>query len=162
MAYFPSTDRIVNDTKEISLTFGGDIPYEITIKAPKNSEKYFLQPENLEKVYDFEYTIVQSPNILQNISFSSYVAYLNKLYKGEASIPESSALLHLFSKLMVILKSNNAGLLSRTISDDSNTINIYLQCYDSLNDDITTVTSIKRLEEIMVKLILLDLIITII
>ena len=151
MAYFPSTDRIVNDTKDISLTFGGDIPYEITVKAPENSEKYFLQPENLEKVYEFESTIVQSPDILQNISFSSYVAYLNKLYKGEASIPESSALLNLFSKLMVILKSNNAGLLSRTISDDSNTIKIYLQCYDSLNDDITTVSSSKRLEEIMVK-----------
>ncbi|MGD1821909.1 MAG: efflux RND transporter permease subunit, partial [Pleomorphochaeta sp.] len=151
MAYFPSSDRIVNDTKDISLTFGGDIPYEITIKAPENSNKYFLQPENLDKVYDFESTIIQSPDVLQNISFSSYVAYLNKLYKGEASIPESSALLNLFSKLMVILKSNNAGLLSRTISDDSNTIKIYLQCYDSINNDITTVSSSKRLEEIMIK-----------
>ncbi|NCD06091.1 MAG: RND transporter, partial [Spirochaetia bacterium] len=151
MAYFPSTDRIVKDTKDISLAFGGDVPYQISIKAPENSEKYFLQPENLEKVYDFESTIIQSPDVLQNISFSSYVAYLNKLYMGDASIPESAALLNLFSKLMIILKSNNAGLLSRTISDDSNTIIIFLQCYDSINNDITTISSSKRLEEIMVK-----------
>lgn len=150
MSYFPSSDRIVNDTKDISTFFGGDIPYKITITAPEDSEKYFLQPENLAKVYAFESTIKESPDVLQNISFSSYVAYLNQLYKGESSIPESPALLNLFSKLMVILRNNNAGLISNTISEDSNQITIFLQVYDSINNDLMTITSSEHLEKIMI------------
>ena len=150
MSYFPNTDRIVQDTKEISTIFGGDIPYSVTIEAPQNSEKYFLDPENLKKVHDFENIIIKSPDILQNISFSSYVAYLNKLYTSVDEIPSNTALLNLFSKLIIILKNNNAGLIGQTISEDYNKITIFFQCYDSSNNDITTISSSKNLEELII------------
>jgi len=150
MTYFPSSDRIVNDTKEISKTFGGDIPYTVTITAPENSTNYFLIPENLEKVYQFESIVVESPDILQNISFASYVAYLNGLYEGKKQIPSRSALLNLFNRLMVILRSKNVGIISDVISEDGNSLTIFLQCYDSQEQDLATVTSSERLERLMI------------
>lgn len=149
MEYFPSSDKIVEDTKDISTIFGGDIPYKVTITAPEESEKYFLDPVNLKKVYDFETTVTQSPDILQNISFSSYVAYLNELYNGKNEIPTNPALLNLFNRLMILLREHNAGLINQTLSEDGNTLTIFLQCYDSINNDLTTVTSSQKLEDLM-------------
>ncbi|MGD1816399.1 MAG: efflux RND transporter permease subunit [Pleomorphochaeta sp.] len=149
MEYFPSSDKIVEDTKDISTIFGGDIPYKVTITAPEGSEKYFLDPVNLKKVYDFETTVTQSPDILQNISFSSYVAYLNELYNGKNEIPTNPALLNLFNRLMILLREHNAGLINQTLSEDGNTLTIFLQCYDSINNDLTTVTSSQKLEDLM-------------
>jgi hypothetical protein len=149
MAYFPKTDRIANDTKEISKALGGDLPYQLKVQAPEGSDKYFLQPENLKKVYEFEEAISQSPDILQDISFPSYVAHLNSLYTGENEIPENSALINLFSRIMVLLRPKSPGLVGKVISEDSNTLNIYLQCYDSNNNDITTVGSSAKLEKLM-------------
>jgi len=149
MAYFPSSNRIVKDTKEISKALGGDMPYEIIIKAPENSNKFFLNPENLSKVYNFEKTIMKSPDILQNISFASYVAFLNKTYSNVDEIPSNKGLLNLFDRLIITLKKRSNTLLSKVISDDANTIRIFLQCYDSEKDDITTITSSKRIETLM-------------
>ncbi len=149
MEYFPASDKIVEDTKDISTIFGGDIPYKVTITAPEGSEKYFLNPVNLKKVYDFETTVTQSPDILQNISFSSYVAYLNELYNGKNEIPTNPALLNLFNRLMILLREHNAGLINQTLSEDGNTLIIFLQCYDSINNDLTTVTSSQKLEDLM-------------
>jgi len=149
MAYFPSSNRIVKDTKEISKALGGDMPYEIIIKAPENSEKFFLNPENLTKVYNFEKIIMKNPDILQNISFASYVAFLNNTYTNKEEIPSNKALLNLFDRLIITLKNNSKTLLSKVISEDANTIRIFLQCYDSEKDDITTITSSRRIEALM-------------
>lgn len=149
MSYFPSSDRIANDTKEVSIALGGDMPYVLTLKAPEGENKYFLKSENLEKVFEFEKQIKQSPDILQNISFSSYVAYINSLNTGKEEIPEKNSLIILFSKIMTALKVHNPGLLGRVISEDSNTLNIYLQTYDSQNKDITTVGSSATLEALI-------------
>lgn len=149
MAYFPKTDRIANDTKEISKALGGDLPYQLKIQAPAGSDKYFLQPENLKKVYEFEEAISKSPDILQDISFPSYVAHLNSLYTGNKEIPDKSALINLFSRLMALLRPKSPGLVGKVISEDGNTLNIYLQCYDSNKNDITTVGSSAILEKLM-------------
>ncbi|MBK5199918.1 MAG: MMPL family transporter [Spirochaetaceae bacterium] len=149
MAYFPKTDRIANDTKEISKALGGDLPYQLKLQAPEGSDKYFLNPENLKKVNEFEEAISKSPDILQDISFPSYVAHLNSLYTGDNEIPENSALINLFSRIMVLLRPKSPGLVGKIISEDSNTLNIYLQCYDSNNNDITTVGSSAKLEKLM-------------
>lgn len=149
MSYFPSTDRIANDTKEISKALGGDLPYQLQINAPEGSEKYFLQPENLKKVFEFEEAIIKSPDVLQNISFTSYIAHLNSLYTGNNEIPNKSALINLFSRLITLLKPKSPGLVARVISEDSNTLNIYLQSYDSDSNDITTISSSAKLERLM-------------
>lgn len=149
MSYFPDTDRITSDTKNISKALGGDMPYQLVIEAPEGSDKYFLNPENLKKVYDFEQAVNESPDVLQDISFPSYVAHLNSLYDGMDQIPEKPALINVFSRVMEVLKPKSPGLLGNTISDDANTLKIYLQCYDSENADITTVATSAKLEQLM-------------
>ncbi len=152
MSYFPSSDRIVNDTKEISKALGGDIPYEIIIEAPDNSDKFFLDPINLEKVYAFEKIVMQNPDVMQNISFSSYVAFLNKTYSNNEEIPTNKALLNLFDRLIITLKNNNEStLLSKVISSDGNKLRIFFQTFDSKNGDIATISSSKELEKLMIE-----------
>jgi hypothetical protein len=149
MAYFPESDRIASDTQKISKALGGDMPYQLELNAPEGSDKYFLDSANLKKVYDFETAVKESPDVLQNISFSSYVAHLNSLYTGVEEIPDKPALINLFSRIMTMLKPKSPGLLGNTISDDANTLQIYLQSYDSDNGDITTVGSSAKLEKLM-------------
>jgi hydrophobe/amphiphile efflux-3 (HAE3) family protein len=149
MAYFPESDRIASDTQDISKALGGDMPYQLVLNAPEGSEKFFLDSENLKKVYAFETAVNESPDVLQNISFSSYVAHLNSLYTGIEEIPENPALINVFNRVMAVLKPKSPGLLGNTISDDANTLSIYLQSYDSDNADITTVGSSAKLEALM-------------
>lgn len=149
MAYFPESDRIASDTQNISKALGGDMPYELVLNAPKGSEKYFLDSENLKKVYAFETAVKKSPDVLQNISFASYVAHLNSLYTGIEEIPDKPALINLFNRIMTMLKPKSPGLVGNTISNDANRITIYLQSYDSDNSDITTVGSSAKLEKLM-------------
>jgi len=149
MAYFPSSDRIGSDTRLISKELGGDMPYDIVIKAPTDSTNFFLDPTNLAQVYSFEEELMQSPDILQNISFSSYVAFLNETYTGTVAIPANKAMINLFSRLVVLLKKNGAGLVGKVISSDNNEIHIYLQSYDSIAGDVATVASSERVESLV-------------
>jgi hydrophobe/amphiphile efflux-3 (HAE3) family protein len=149
MAYFPESDRIASDTQNISKALGGDMPYQLELNAPQGSDSYFLDSENLKKVYDFEIAVNKSPDVLQNISFASYVAHLNSLYTGVDEIPDKPALINLFSRIMTMLRPKSPGLLGNTISNDGNSLKIYLQSYDSDNGDITTVGSSAKLEDLM-------------
>ncbi|MGD6731201.1 MAG: efflux RND transporter permease subunit [Pleomorphochaeta sp.] len=152
MSYFPSSDRIVSDTQEISKALGGDLPYEIIIDATGESEKFFLDPQNLEKVYEFEKIVMNNPDVMQNISFASYVAFLNKTYSNKEEIPTNKALLNLFDRLIITLKNNNEStLLSKVINTDGNQLRIYFQTFDSKNGDISTISSSKELETLMIE-----------
>ena len=70
---------------------GGTDPYNVIIVAPDNEPGFFLQWENLKKVYEYEETVMAAcPDIEQSLSFSQYVAFLNKVYSGEEGIPEKT------------------------------------------------------------------------
>ncbi|MCH3916717.1 MAG: efflux RND transporter permease subunit [Spirochaetia bacterium] len=149
MAYFPESDRIGTDTRFIAKELGGDMPFEVVLTAPSTSAGFFLDPVNLGKVYAFEQEVEKSPDILQDISFASYVAFLNKTYSGKEDIPSQKALLNLFSRLVTLLHDKGAGLIGKVISKDGNTLHIYLQSYDSIKKDVATTSSSARIETLL-------------
>ena len=147
MNYFPSDDPIAIDSKYFAKTLGGTDPYFITINAPAGTEKFFLQSENLKLVYAYEAAIQAAcPDIVQILSFSQYVSFLNEVYNGEAGIPDNNGLILLLSRtLSQISKQIGTDVLNMLISDDGNTLTLSMRNYDYVEQDLQTVASARRL-----------------
>lgn len=149
MKYFPSSDPIVQDSIYFAKTLGGTDPYYLTIKAPNNEKEFFLQPDNLKDVYAYEMAILAAdPDIVQVLSFSQYVSFLNEVYNGEKGIPENSGLINLLSRtLKQISKQLNTDVLNVLINEDASEITLSMRNYDYVEQDLQTMPSAKRLEQ---------------
>lgn len=149
MSYFPSDDPIVIDSLHFARTLGGTDPYYFTIKAPEGSTKYFLQSENLKDVYAFECAVLAAcPDAVKILSFSQYVSFLNEVYNGESGIPDNNGLINLLSRTLSQI-GNNIGtdVLDMLISQDGNEMTLSIRNYDSVNGDLQSTASAKRLEK---------------
>ena len=71
MSYFPESDPFGRDSKIFAKEMGGANPITIYINAPSGSERFFLQSDNLTKVFEYEQYLKESDDILQSLSFSS-------------------------------------------------------------------------------------------
>lgn len=149
MSYFPDDDPIAIDSKYFAKTLGGTDPYYLTIYAPEGSDKFFLQAENLKLVYAYEAAIQAAcPDIVQILSFSQYVSFLNEVYNGEKGIPDSNGLILLLSRTLSQI-SNQIGtdVLSMLISEDGNSITLSMRNYDYVEQDLQTIASARRLNQ---------------
>ena len=149
MNYFPRDAEIVQDSLYFARTLGGTDPYYLTINAPEGSEKFFLQHENLELIYAYESAIMAScPDLVQILSFSQYVSFLNEVYNGTKGIPSSNGLVNLLSRTLTQIKGYlNTNVLDRIISEDGNTITLSIRIYDSVTGDIANVGVDRRVEK---------------
>lgn len=149
MSYFPQEDTLVQDSVFFARTLGGTDPYYFTINAPNNEKNFFLQPENLQKVYIFEETVLQDcKDIVQILSLSQYVSFLNKVYNGENGIPDSPALINLLSRTLRLVNAQlGANVLEILMNDDASQITLSMRNFDSAEQDLQTNASAKRIEE---------------
>ena len=143
MSYFPESDEFGRESKHFAEELGGATPYTITITAPEGSNRFFTKSENLKKVREYEEALMENPDFLQVISFSSYVAYANSVVEGNYGIPDNAGLANMLQHLIVMM-GNNVSQLSTIISEDANKIGIILQHWDSEERDLMTVESISR------------------
>lgn len=150
MSYFPESDQFGQESRAFAKAMGGTNPFEITITAPEGSTNYFLQHENLAKVRQYEEKILECPDLLQSISFSSYVAYANSLVGGDYAIPDSNGLINMLSRLVLTMKSYGISEISKIISDDFNSVTLMIQNWDSVEQDLMTTSSITRAYSTMV------------
>ena len=149
MSYFPESDPFGRESKIFASEMGGTNPFMIYIYAPEEEDKFFLQPENLKKVFDYEQTIMQSPDILQSISFPSYVAFANEIYSGEYAIPEQKGLLNVLSKLFIVMQNQTGADLGSILSPDGNSLSLTIQHWDSQEQDLMSTSSCTRIEYIL-------------
>jgi hydrophobe/amphiphile efflux-3 (HAE3) family protein len=150
MSYLPSSDAFGQSSRHFAQKMGGNNPYLVTISAPNGEENYFLDPENLSKVYEYQQSIrEQSPDILQVISFPSYVSFANKVYSGEAGIPTSPGLLNLLSRMVMLMDKQTGMDLGMILDEDASTMVIAIQNYDSVEQDLTTISSSARIEQVL-------------
>lgn len=149
MEYFPQGDDFIKDSLYFARKMGGTAPYYMTIRAPEGEEGFFLKPENLKKVYEFEETVMAScTDIVQSLSFSQYVSFLNYVYTGEEGIPSNAGLMNLLYRLLMQMESQiGSDVLSIMINDDATEITLSMRNYDSWDQDLTTTASAARVEE---------------
>jgi hydrophobe/amphiphile efflux-3 (HAE3) family protein len=154
MSYMPKRDPFYKASKHFALQMGGDTPYIITIEAPQESKQFFLESETLSQVHDFENAIMHSnPDVRRVLSFASYVDFANQVYSNEAGIPSSKGLLNLLSRLVMLMSRQNADAMGGIIDNDGNSLTLYLQNYDSAEEDLSSVGSAKRIEKTVISLL---------
>ena len=146
--YFPQDDWFVEDTVFFAQTMGGTDPYYMEIVAPDNEPGFFLKSENIKKVYDFENTVMEAcPDIVQSLSFSQYVGFLNKVYSGVNEIPESDGLINFLYRTLQQMKSYlGSDVLNVLINEDASTVTLAMRNYDAYEQNLQTTASARRLE----------------
>ncbi len=151
MDYFPQDDVLVQDSIYFAQTMGGTDPFNVTIVAPNGEEGYFLQAENLRKVYEYEETVMAAcPDIVQSLSFSQYVAFLNRVYSGETGIPDNNGLLNFLYRTLQQMKAYmGTGILDSLISEDGSTVTLAMRNYDAFEQTIQTTASARRVSEVL-------------
>jgi hydrophobe/amphiphile efflux-3 (HAE3) family protein len=150
MTYFPRKEPLIIDSMQIVKEFKGVHSHYITLTAPEGEKNYFLEPENLEKVHAFETKVLEnSPDISHVLSYSEYVAFMNKVYTGTSEIPESSGMINLLSRFMKILTQDNqdSDQLKMLINDDGTEMTIILKAWDAEEQDLQTVASATRINK---------------
>lgn len=151
MDYFPQNDVLVQDSIYFAQTMGGTDPYNVIIVAPDNEPGFFLQWENLKKVYEYEETVMEAcPDIEQSLSFSQYVAFLNKVYSGEEGIPENNGLLNFLYRTLQQMKAYiDGGILDSLISEDGSQVTLAMRNYDAFEQNIQTTASGRRMTNVL-------------
>lgn len=146
--YFPQDDWFVEDTRFFAQTMGGTDPYYMEIVAPDREPGFFLQSENIRKVYDFENTVMEAcPDIVQSLSFPQYVGFLNKVYSGTGGIPENNGLVNFLYRTLQQMKAYiGADVLNVLINGDASVITLAMRNYDSFEQNLQTTASARRLE----------------
>ena len=146
--YFPQDDQFVLDTKFFAQTMGGTDPYYMEIVAPNREPGFFLQSENIKKVYDFENTVMAAcPDIVQSLSLPQYVGFLNKVYSGINDIPENNGLINLLYRILQMMKSYlGSNVLDVLINEDGSIITLAMRNYDAYEQNLQTTASARRVE----------------
>ena len=141
--YFPQDDWFVEDTRFFAQTMGGTDPYYMEIVAPDREPGFFLQSENIRKVYDFENTVMEAcPDIVQSLSFPQYVGFLNKVYSGTGGIPENNGLVNFLYRTLQQMKAYiGADVLNVLINEDASVITLAMRNYDSFEQNLQTTAS---------------------
>ena len=149
--YFPQDDWFVEDTRFFAQTMGGTDPYYMEIVAPDREPGFFLQSENIRKVYDFENTVMEAcPDIVQSLSFPQYVGFLNKVYSGTGGIPENNGLVNFLYRTLQQMKAYiGADVLNVLINEDASVITLAMRNYDSFEQNLQTTASARRLESLL-------------
>lgn len=146
MSYFPQKDPFIQDSIHMSSRFGGSDPHYITLTAPEGEKNYFYRPEVIQRVYQFEQSLIQNPDVLHILSFPQYVAFMQKVNGGTAEIPDSPGLILTLSRLLAMMRNTmGASVIDSMINQDASRITLAIRSYDSVEGDMPTVASAARL-----------------
>jgi len=132
--YFPEND-IVTESLQIIIQNSGNGASQalnITIKAPEGEENYFLEPENLIKLDNFEQELLRLKHVAGSTSFASILRNINGVMTGKAEIPESRGLIRLLSRYFNLLGERDLTFAANAdfITTDSSMVTIFLKVYN--------------------------------
>ncbi len=154
MTYMPKRDPFYQSSKHFAVQMGGETPYILTIEAPEDEKQFFLQSENLTQVYAFESAIAkQCADVTRILSFASYVSFANQVYSDEAGIPETSGLLNLLGRMIMLISRQSEQGIGDIINADGTVLTIYLQNYDSKEENLSSIGSATRIEATVLSLL---------
>ena len=150
MSYLPEKDDFGKNSRHFAQKMGGDAPFVITITAPEDEKNFFLQSENLAKVYDYERAVLdQSDDVIQILSFASYVSFANSVYSGDIGIPASSGLLNLLSRMVILMNNQSKADIGAILNEEGSSLTLFIQNFDAKDKDLMTVASAARVEQVL-------------
>ena len=131
LSYFPDDDSVVTETSYLSEKVGGYQVLNITCTGPEAG--YFLQPETLKTLSDFEMEMLQDPDVSSVLSIPFFIRELNGLMEGEDGIPENRGLINLLSRYLKLLRAEDSGNqeFRRLANEDFSEITMTFKIYNS-------------------------------
>lgn len=147
--YFPKREKAVQDMNFIYKEMKGYDQFTITLTAPGGEANYFLKPEVLAMISDFEREIMQHPDITKMFSFPSYLRYLNYVMTGEDKIPEARPLILLLSRYIKTLSSEPEfqNMIGSMANEDFSRLDIVIWGYDHESKSLSRDTSLAAMME---------------
>ncbi len=132
-SYFPSDDPIIIGSRFVNRHSGGSQTFNITLTAKNKQKDYFLSPEILLKVDQFETVLDTHPSITNKLSFNGILRAMNKSVNGTEAIPKSRGLILLLYRYFRIIPEDKVafGQESVIINKDASRITIYLKLADT-------------------------------
>ena len=151
MEYFPQDDINIINFKKLAVSFGSTTPYYIIIEAPNDEKNYFVNSENLKKVHAFETALEKDDaDIIHITSISQYVSFLNKVYSGDSSIPDSNGMINMMARYLVLIENNlesGSSFVSDLLNKDGNRIKLQINYFDSEKMNQPSLQSAQRLND---------------
>jgi uncharacterized protein len=147
--YFPKREKAVRDMNFIYKEMKGYDQFTITLTAPEGEKNYFLQPEVLAMISDFEREIMKYPDITKMFSFPSYLRYLNYVMTGEDAIPEARPLILLLSRYIKTLASEPEfqNMIGTMANEDFSRLDLIIWGYDHESETLSRDTSLAAMME---------------
>ncbi len=129
--YFPDDDPVIQDTYYIIEHFGSFHHIYLTMTAPQQQENYFLDPQVLQQVYQFEQAVSSIPDVGYAASFPGYIAFMHELMTGEKRIPDSRGLMLMVSRVFKVASVRGIDGVGTFTNDDMSEITYTLRIHDS-------------------------------
>ena len=86
------------------------------------------------------------PDIISIFSYTQYVAFLNKQYSGETSIPDSKGLILFMSKMLNLVDNQiDSYIFDTLINEEGDQITLSIRYYDYELDSLQSVGSAMRI-----------------
>jgi hydrophobe/amphiphile efflux-3 (HAE3) family protein len=128
--YYPKNEAAIVNLKEIVNDIGGVDAVNITIEAPEDANRYFIDTEVLKQVADFEEAVLEgTPEVTHILSFPQYIRFFNDISSGQSRIPDTPGVVMLLSRYFSLLSEYGMGSadMQALISDDYNSITISIR-----------------------------------
>jgi len=153
LTYFPKHDQLIKESISFARKMGGTDPHYITLTAPENESGYFYRSDVIQSVYAFEEALRESDKDITHIlSFSQYVAFLNKKYQGEAKIPDTPGLVLMLSRLLKMISSQvEHQAIEALINEDGSRVTLSIRYYDSKTQSWESLESVTNLQQTIEK-----------
>jgi predicted RND superfamily exporter protein len=144
--YFRNPEKAVEDNRRLLEKLGGYVSVNYSLTAPDNAPNYFLNPEVLRKISEFEHDLSMDRDIPYITSFDVYLEAMNEVLTGSAGVPEGRPLILLLSRYFTALSDTPIGknvtgiLMNRDFSRYTLTIRIF----DSESGNFAFEESLKK------------------
>ena len=133
LSYFPDDDKVINETSYITRKVGGYQVVNLSLNSPDKESEYFLQPEVLRRLSEFELEVLKDDDVISVSSVSFYIRELNFIMNGEKGIPNNKGLINLLSRYLKLFRNQKTGndAFQKLANEDFSTITLTFTVYNS-------------------------------
>jgi predicted RND superfamily exporter protein len=162
ISMFPDGDIVIDDNRHIAARFGGLDDVNLTITAAGEEAGFFLQPEVLEQLAQFEQRVAAEPSVVAVSSIVTLMSRLNLAATGKFELPSNRAVLLLFARMYrAFADLDQTGAITAAEGDldfSRVTINVRFAAPDELfGSREHTGTVLARIDELADEMLATDL-----
>ena len=130
---FGRDSRVVQDNLFVVQELVGALDVNITLTAPEQARRYFLDPERLRYVAELEHALRQDPDVAYVSSFVTQISRMNLAARGTYEVPLNRALVGVFATMLNGLSESDSSpdMLLSTIDEAGSSVTVNVRITDA-------------------------------